>query len=29
MQMLSRARALWNELDKTAAERYDDLDVMA
>ena len=29
VQMLSKARALWNELDKTAAERYDDLDVMA
>ena len=29
LQMLGRARALWNELDKTAAERYDDLDVMA
>ena len=29
MQVLSKARALWNELDKTAAERYDDVDMTA
>ena len=29
VQMLSKAQALWNELDKTTAERYDEFDMIA
>ena len=25
MKVLSKARALWNDLDKTTTERYDDM----